>query len=358
MRLALRVEQTLSQAASQVSLLDSKAALVAGLLTAVYPGAIGMSIVILSEAIFCPLMLITLLGWHRGLTAAQVKPVVGVCLVAGAASGLGILARPSWLLFMPLAGCCVLLFSRRRIHQFLVLAVMAIGCVGVMSPWWVRNYWITHRLVPTTLQVGPSLYDGLHAGASGGSDENMAFVNDFIQRQRRLDSQAGLDGQPSREQLVAYSTFEYRLNASMSQVALAWARKNISGAIRLALVKFGRTWSMWPSAGEVGSTGLRTALTLGCFGILLLAVWASLRATYGDQWRTSLALCWGPAVYFTVLHMVFVGSIRYREPAMLVLSALAGCSLSSFRGSASFDVLRRSRHGSRSIDSSPSPQND
>ena len=38
-------------------------------------------------------------------------------------------------------------------------------------------------------------------------------------------------------------------------------------------------------------------------------------------------LCWLPAVYLTLLHVVFVSSLRYREPAMLALLALAagGC---------------------------------
>ncbi|MCC6511218.1 MAG: hypothetical protein IT423_19105 [Pirellulaceae bacterium] len=338
----------------------SRAMVAAGLMAAVYPGAIGMSIVILSEAIFCPLMLLTLMYWLRGLTHATFKPIALVALTAGVCSGLAILARPSWLLFMPLAGTVVLVLDRRRTHQLLVLMTMALGCILVMSPWWIRNHQVTGRFVPTTLQVGASLYDGLHAGASGGSDENMDFVNEFIQHQRQADQEAGPSGQPRQNrqdsegdieaQVANTGTFEYRLNASMQRAALDWTQKNISGAIRLALVKFARTWSLWPSAGEIGSSSLRAALTIGCFGVLGLACWTSLslwgsgRAqptqisaaetsvteTRAAVWW-SIAICWAPAIYFTLLHMVFVGSIRYREPAVLVLTALAGCALSRVR---------------------------
>lgn len=312
----------------------SRAALLAGCVAALTPGAIGMSIVILSEAIFCPLMLLVLVGWRKAIVSHEMRPVAKLSLLSGVASGLAILARPSWLLFMPLAGTLVLALHPRRGHQLRVLLLMAIGCCAVMSPWWVRNARLTARFVPTTLQVGASLVDGLHEGASGASDENMEFVNHFIAEQQQADAawadshrsrQAGKAAETEWETLVARSTFEYRLNARMQQAALEWASKNLSVAFRLSVVKFAKTWSLWPSAGEVGSTGLRTALTLGCLGVLACAVTASWMLARESAW--SVAVCWMPAVYFTLLHMVFVGSIRYREPAILVLTALAGCAL-------------------------------
>lgn len=315
------------------------AALWSGGVAALYPGAIGMSIVILSEAIFCPLMLLVLLGWHRAMQLDRLSGTIGVGLLAGAASGLAVLTRPSWLLFMPFAGVLVLLFHcRRRRGQFVVLLCMALGCGLVMSPWWVRNARLTARFVPTTLQVGASLYDGLHEGASGASDENMQFVDRFIGEQREADAnwlteqtrgQATHPGQPgtsAHAALAGRSTFEYRLNARMQAAAIEWARKNVSVAFRLGLVKLARTWSLWPGAGEVGSTPIRAALTVGCFGVLICAAWASWRLRHSAGWL--IGLCWLPAGYFTLLHMVFVGSIRYREPGVLVLTALAGCALS------------------------------
>jgi hypothetical protein len=40
-------------------------------------------------------------------------------------------------------------------------------------------------------------------------------------------------------------------------------------------------------------------------------------------------LCWMPAIYLTALHMLFVSSIRYRIPAMVLLIIPAAATLHS-----------------------------
>lgn len=310
------------------------AAVFSGLIAAFYPGAVGMSIVILSEAIFCPLMLLTLIFWHSAMNSQRLGSILSLGATAGACSGLAILARPSWLLFMPLASAVVLLGHNQKAKQIRVLFAMAVSCIAIMSPWWFRNYLVTSRFVPTTLQVGASLYDGLHEGASGASDENMEFVAPFIEQQRHedldnpaltSDPQHRSTGQAAQENLRNFSTFEYRLNARIQASAVEWAKKNVSVVIRLSMIKFSRTWSVWPAAGEVGSTPLRALLLVSCFGVLFCSAWTALCMRNLDRWL--ILLCWMPAGYFTLLHMVFVGSIRYREPAMLVLTVLAGIAI-------------------------------
>ena len=146
----------------------------AGVLAAVYPGAIGMSIVILSEVVFCPLMLLNILAWQSAYASQSSSSMLRWAGVAGVAAGLGILARPSWLLFALGLAALGLLFGPHRSKHLAIFLISVATCSLAMSPWWIRNAIITGRFVPTTLQVGPSLYDGLHAGATGGSDGRCA----------------------------------------------------------------------------------------------------------------------------------------------------------------------------------------
>ena len=319
--LVMRLTKPLAAAMFDSAWAD-RALLCSGLLAAVYPGAIGMSVVILSEAIFCPLMLLYFLLWQRAWQSESWRSASAFGFGGGCVAGIATLARPSWLLFAPMAFAIATVFGPRRARHALIFVASVAGIATAMTPWWIRSASVTGEFVLTTLQVGPSLYDGLHQGASGASDEGMEFMAEFAADQRAEDEQTE----------HPQSTFEYRINRRAHRAAVAWSVANPSEVTMLAWRKFLRTWSLWPNGGDVGSGTLRLLLTVGCFGLFGLAVIGSWKQT-GDRW--SWAIYWLPTVYFTLLHMIFVGSIRYREPALLVLAILAGLGLARLLRTAS-----------------------
>ena len=301
-----------------------------GLLAVFYPGAIGMSVFILSEAIFCPLMLLSL-GFTSFAIQAKNESRWEVAwswmLISGATSGAACLARPSWslwpailfsylLVLMVQATRGTLVKDRlgRQLRWIFGCVLFCVGICMVMSPWWVRNYLETEKFVPTTLQVGASLYDGWHPGASGSSDEDMKFVNAFIVEQNLEDERDLLAG----KQLE--STLEWRLDRRIKNAAIAWALENSSDAMRLGLVKFLKTWSPLPVARELGSDAVRWLEAIGysaIMGFAVIGIWQC-RSQMG-AWLYAM-----PCVYFALLHVFFIGSVRYRQPAVLVICVLGG----------------------------------
>jgi uncharacterized membrane protein len=110
----------------------------------------------------------------------------------------------------------------------------------------------------------------------------------------------------------------------MQSAAWSWAMSNPNEALRLAWNKFCRTWNIWPPAQELASIWVRLTESIGCFTILSLAVWGAWvsRSRLGEFYLLLL-----PAPYFTLLHMIFVGSVRYRQPAIMAISVLAGIAI-------------------------------
>ena len=291
------------------TLFSTRAAIVAGVMATLYPGAIGMSVFVLSEALFCPLMIAQIFLWVAAGRSEYPKRAVGFALIAGTIAGIATLVRPSWLLFTPFAlGVAFLLYGERK-RQLLIGGTMMLGLILAMAPWWVRNYGITGRLTLTTTQFGASLYDGWRNDANGDSD--MRYVDDFYQAQLKSDA---------IDPTSTVGTFEERLDDSMYSAAVDWARHHPVRVIQLAGIKFLRIWSPWPNSDNMQSWTYRLAILLGYTPLMILAVAGAVRFVRRDWPHT---LCVVPAVYFTCLHMIFVGSIRYRQPAMLVLIVLA-----------------------------------
>ncbi|TVS10019.1 MAG: hypothetical protein EA424_26060 [Planctomycetaceae bacterium] len=293
-------------------LFGRQSGVVAAWAAALYPEAVAMSTFVLSEAPFVPLMLMQLLlatlAWRSDEPSRQSRWAGLAGLTAGAAT----LMRPSWLLFTPLALMVACLDSHQRRRALRIGVWMLLGLTLAMSPWWIRNAWVTGHFVPTTLQVGESLYDGWNPQATGASD--MQFVEEFRQRLRQEDAAPGVAERGFDR------SFEQRLDQRMRDAAWRWAAAHPMDAVRLAGVKFLRIWNVWPNEPSLANWRFGLLVLVGYVPLLVVGVYGAWRwASAGWPYQ----LCFLPALYFTALHMIFVGSIRYRQPAMVALLVLA-----------------------------------
>ena len=337
-------------------LFDRRTALLAMMIAVVYPGGIAMSVLVLSEAPFCPIMLLQLglciLAWKSATGLGQVANLSYVgrgtawAFTAGLAGGAATLMRPDWLLFTPAAAVVLIVFPNRKLgataglsssarksrlantagqassgtqfrqplkQHVAVAFCMILGLIVAMAPWWMRNARVTGRFVPTTLQVGASLYDGLNPQATGASE--MSFVDRFI-AEERAESGVSPDEVSIR--------FEERLDRRMRDESVSWARENPGETLRLAGEKFLRMWNFWPNEERMAAWPVRLGLFLAYTPLLIFAIMGAVR-TIRRGWP--YIICWLPAAYLTSLHLVFVSSIRYRMPVMLALLPLAAAEI-------------------------------
>jgi hypothetical protein len=302
------------------------APILTGLLATLYCGAVGMSIFVLSEALATPLFILAAYWTWLALQPNQKnnpipKKFSPLLIPAAIALATSCLTRPSWSLWLPIA-CLYILFASYLPHRkdlkspLLQSALFLAAFLLTMTPWWIRNYTITGKFVPTTLQVGASLYDGWHPKASGSSDENMAFSTEFLHLQLQQDELLASEAKPLE------STLEWRIDRRLFKAASQWAFENPSDVAKLGLVKFLKTWMPLPIARELGNPWVRWWEAGSYSTIMLLAAWGLCCLAKSHP----LSALWiaMPCMYLAVLHAVFIGSVRYRQPGVLILCVLAG----------------------------------
>lgn len=276
-------------------LADERAAAIAAALTAFDPFLVfGFCHLLLTETVFTTLLCAAIaLSWP-----ATRRPWLSAVL-GGFAFAAAIYTRPSVaglaVLWPPAAA---LLADRRRRASVASICAVAVT-LGLLLPWAARNRHVTGQWIWLTTRGGISLYDGLGPKADGGS--NLAYTKTMPGVQRLGETQ--------------WNEFFYR-------ESLRIAREDPARVARLAWAKLKRTWSFVPNEP---SSRMPVKMAVS-FGWMAMVVSTAVVGFLFSKRRSRLAPLLIPAAYFTLLHMVYVGSVRYRVPAMppiYVLSALA-----------------------------------
>jgi 4-amino-4-deoxy-L-arabinose transferase-like glycosyltransferase len=281
--------------------LDRWPARLAAAFIALNPFLIYFSGLILSETLFSAMLIwgMTLLGYRpdaRRWIGGLVLLVLSIH-VRPSASGLPFL--------LILAGIAM----NRQIgrpynwRRLMVMGTLAIAMtLAALLPWALRNKQVVHAWIWTTTNGGITLYDGLHANASGASDQT--FVRSM----------------PELKLMDEVGRSNY-----FSELAFGFARQNPAEAIRLGLIKIARTWSPIPLSVEYGTDRRLVAVAaiymVPLFSLVLIGL------LFGGASKSAKVFLLVPAVYFTVIHAMSVGSLRYRIPADLPMAVIAGFAL-------------------------------
>ena len=299
---------------------------IAGWLAAVHPLLVFFSGYLLTETAFCATLLLALIAtteWVR-------QPERGRAIAAGLAWGLASLTRPTALLmpFVMAAWAWVPLGlsvgARVRVRQFVLVAI---GVIVLVLPWTLRNAAVLGAPIPVTTGSGRALLD---------SNNPMAWDDP----ERRGGAHIDLQAEPYRTMLSGGTEVERDARARAYAWNFIFSRPGDWPGV--AWAKFTRFWRFQAEGGGTGGWQ-RSGSPLGrllsvvdpflvwSLVVMPLAAWGAAVALTGPRrWFQSMPL-W-VITYFTLLALVFWGSLRMRVPVepLVVLLAAVG-----------FDALRR-----------------
>jgi len=291
-------------AGTAATLFDRHTGIAAGLLAACDPFLVFFSSLLLTETVFVTVLvgLWWLVGWilreRAGSTARWV--------VVGLLGALCVYVRESGVGLVAVAVIFALVCRRFDRRTLIGAAIVASVVVVALLPWAARNQRAIGTWCWLTTHGGISLYDGVGPQATGASD-----LGDIKQM-------------PPVGHLGEVEWNRYFLNESYKAI-----RTEPMRILRLAGTKLARTWNPLPNVQTYQSRLARTVSAAWTLPVYTFAVIGALLLYLRNkrnegQWALFLLL---PAFYVSVLHSLFVGSVRYRLGAIPMIEILAAVAL-------------------------------
>jgi len=276
---------------------SDRAALVAGLVAAIDPFQVFFAALALSETLYILLLVLAL----ERLASART-------LAGGALMGAAALTRAMGLPHALALGLAVLLRPAPAMRARLAAALLyAAGFALVLAPWVARNAGVYGALVPVAIGSGFTLFESNNPLFSDGPWP------------------PGLDVPRPPPGLTP-------LAADRWYAARAWAyiRENPGDVAGRALRRELRLFDPVPHAP--GYSGGKHALVSAVVMVPLyvLAAFGFARLDAPGRWLLGL-----PVGATVAVHLLILGSVRYRLPLMPILAALAGAAFTGKRAGGS-----------------------
>lgn len=287
-----------------------RVALLAGLAVAFDPFLVFFSSLLLTETFAITGLCVFWLLVSRIVFSREHKTpeILARWLYAGLVGSLCVYLRESNLGLIVVSFLFVIAVTRFRPSQLVGGALSLLLVIASLVPWAVRNRTVVGEWVWLTTRAGISLYDGVGPQATGASD-----IGD-VQR-------SGAAGQlPERE-----------WNEHFRREAWKQIKNDPGRVVRLAGHKLARMWNPFPNVESYRGGATRWISALWTAPLFLLAIAGIVRCIRLPG-RTGWVLVFFlllPAIYFSLVHALYIGSVRYRLPAMPMIAVLAAMAFSA-----------------------------
>lgn len=297
--------------------------LLTGLVLACYPHYIYISTLFeYPQAFFIFAMTLCFLG----LLAFEESYRQWALFFAGLCFGVALLSAPTVLLFLPFVFLWLALKLFPQARLITSCFVLLLGVLLPVAPWAMRNYLAYGHVIIVNVAGGINFWvannetyvtDGKAAVILGcwESYADSRFCKEYVGARRRTKSLGPVESIFATERIAWQQGF-------------AFIQQDPGRFMKLAVLKFFDFWSPYPDAAykkEGQYTTTRTFISFITYGSLLLIAIPGACLTL-PHWRRFI-LVYSYIGAFTLAHMIFLPSLRYRLPLDLFLAFFAAYAL-------------------------------
>lgn len=280
---------------------DRLGAFLASFVTLFYPYFIYYQGLMLSETLFNTFLVATfyfIYRWYENGFRVDINFILSNLFLV-----LSIYVKGTLSLLAPLLLAGFYFLNKYKIKNTFKILLYSVALYGIfLSPWWVRNYTIFDTFVPFTTSSSFNLYLGnnpknLNGGCDWGEDVDKSVVKEI----NAINSELGR-------------------NEAYKKEAISFIKTNPKRFFELAILKLKRFYSIVPNADKF-SKGYYKWISIFSYGVVFVLFLVSI-IYYIKQFK-KLSAIYILFLYFTLLHMIIIASLRYRlplEPFMILMS--------------------------------------